>query len=171
MKRSWRSVVWDHFELKNDLVHCQHSEAIPEAGGDKEPALSDTDEGSANTGAAARLAKLARSYLCITGTSVPSERRLFSCVSLWRTRINRLTALSSTNSATPLLQARRGSQPLHRVSPDMSTYFYVLALCLGYQVSISGCVEPGPTVAHVDATGVSQTQPETKQFLFSLFMW
>ncbi|CAB1421554.1 unnamed protein product [Pleuronectes platessa] len=47
---------------------------IPEAGGDKEPALSDTDEGSANTGAAARLAKLARSYLCITATSVPSER-------------------------------------------------------------------------------------------------
>ncbi|CAB1418462.1 unnamed protein product [Pleuronectes platessa] len=48
--------------------------AIPETGGDKEPALSDTDEGSAYTGAAARLAKLARSYLCITGTSVPSER-------------------------------------------------------------------------------------------------
>ncbi|CAB1426448.1 unnamed protein product [Pleuronectes platessa] len=73
MKRSRRSVAWDHFELKNDLVHCQHCEAIPEAGGDKEPALSDTDEGSANTGAAARLAKLARSYLCITATSVPSE--------------------------------------------------------------------------------------------------
>ncbi|CAB1448225.1 unnamed protein product [Pleuronectes platessa] len=49
-------------------------EAIPETGGDKEPALSDTAEGSANTGAAARLAKLARSYLCITATSVPSER-------------------------------------------------------------------------------------------------
>ncbi|CAB1428941.1 unnamed protein product [Pleuronectes platessa] len=63
MKRSRRSVAWDHFELKNDLVHCQHCEAIPEAGGDEEPALSDTDEGSANTGAAARLAKLARSYL------------------------------------------------------------------------------------------------------------
>ncbi|CAB1453701.1 unnamed protein product [Pleuronectes platessa] len=74
MKRSRRSVAWDHFELKNDLVHCQHCEAIPEAGGDKEPALSDTDEGSSNTGAAARLAKLARSYLCITATSVPSER-------------------------------------------------------------------------------------------------
>ncbi|CAB1415776.1 unnamed protein product [Pleuronectes platessa] len=74
MKRSRRSVAWDHFELKNELVHCQHCEAIPEAGGDKEPALSDTDEGSANTGAAARLAKLAQSYLCITATSVPSER-------------------------------------------------------------------------------------------------
>ncbi|CAB1449008.1 unnamed protein product [Pleuronectes platessa] len=48
--------------------------AIPETGGDEEPALSDTEEGSANTGAAARLAKLARSYLCITATSVPSER-------------------------------------------------------------------------------------------------
>ncbi|CAB1442007.1 unnamed protein product, partial [Pleuronectes platessa] len=69
-----RSVAWDHFEFKNDLVHCQYCEAIPETGGDKEPALSDTDEGSANTGAAARLAKLARSYLCITATSVPSER-------------------------------------------------------------------------------------------------
>ncbi|CAB1436095.1 unnamed protein product [Pleuronectes platessa] len=68
MKRSRRSVAWDHFELKNYLVHCQHCEAIPEAGGDKEPALSDTDEGSANTGAAARLAKLARSYLCIRAT-------------------------------------------------------------------------------------------------------
>ncbi|CAB1452905.1 unnamed protein product [Pleuronectes platessa] len=68
MKRSRRSVAWDHFELKNDLVHCQHCEAIPEAGGDEEPALSDTDEGSANTGAVARLAKLARSYLCITAT-------------------------------------------------------------------------------------------------------
>ncbi|CAB1417004.1 unnamed protein product [Pleuronectes platessa] len=42
--------------------------AIPEAGRDEESALSDTDEGSANTGAAARLAKLARSYLCITAT-------------------------------------------------------------------------------------------------------
>ncbi|CAB1421984.1 unnamed protein product [Pleuronectes platessa] len=62
------------FELKNDLVHCQHCEAIPEAGGDEEPALSDTAEGSANTRAAARLAKLARSYLCIKATSVPSER-------------------------------------------------------------------------------------------------
>ncbi|CAB1438091.1 unnamed protein product [Pleuronectes platessa] len=48
--------------------------AIPETGGDEEPAMSDTDEGSANTGAAARLAKLARSYLCITATSVPSEQ-------------------------------------------------------------------------------------------------
>ncbi|CAB1420933.1 unnamed protein product [Pleuronectes platessa] len=74
MKRSRRSVAGDHFELKNDLVHCQYCEAIPETGGDEEPALSDTDEGSANTGAAARLAKLARSYLCITATSVPSER-------------------------------------------------------------------------------------------------
>ncbi|CAB1420976.1 unnamed protein product [Pleuronectes platessa] len=69
MKRSRRSVAWDHCELKNDLVHCQHCEAIPEAGGDEEPALSDTDEGSANTGAAVRLAKLARSYLCITSFS------------------------------------------------------------------------------------------------------
>ncbi|CAB1426466.1 unnamed protein product [Pleuronectes platessa] len=46
-------------------------QAIPETGGDEEPALSDTDEGSANTGAAARLAKSARSYLCIRATSVP----------------------------------------------------------------------------------------------------
>ncbi|CAB1440691.1 unnamed protein product [Pleuronectes platessa] len=53
MKRSRRSVAWDHFELKNDLVHCQHCEAIPEAGGDEETALSDTDEESANTEAAA----------------------------------------------------------------------------------------------------------------------
>ena len=28
MKRSRRSVVWDHFDLKNDLVHCQHCEAV-----------------------------------------------------------------------------------------------------------------------------------------------
>ena len=28
MKRSWRSVAWEHFVLKNDLVHCQHCEAV-----------------------------------------------------------------------------------------------------------------------------------------------
>ena len=28
MKRSRRSVAWDHFDLKNDLVHCQHCEAV-----------------------------------------------------------------------------------------------------------------------------------------------
>ncbi|CAB1453037.1 unnamed protein product [Pleuronectes platessa] len=71
-RAGWRTRAFEEEELKNDLVHCQHCEAIPETGGDEEPALSDTDEGSANTGAAARLAKLARSYLCITATSVPS---------------------------------------------------------------------------------------------------
>ncbi|CAB1450038.1 unnamed protein product [Pleuronectes platessa] len=87
MKTSRRSVAWDHFELKKDLVHCQHCEAIPEAGGDEEPALSDTDEGNANTGAAARLAKLARSHLCITATSAPSER-VFSAAGLTVTRLH-----------------------------------------------------------------------------------
>ena len=28
MKRSRRSVAWEHFDLKNDLVYCQHCEAV-----------------------------------------------------------------------------------------------------------------------------------------------
>ncbi|CAB1421546.1 unnamed protein product [Pleuronectes platessa] len=49
--------------LKTQLQRYFSALTIPETGGDEEPAFSDTDEGSANTGAAARLAKLARSYL------------------------------------------------------------------------------------------------------------
>ena len=28
MKRSRRSVAWDHFDLKNELVHCKHCDAV-----------------------------------------------------------------------------------------------------------------------------------------------
>ncbi|CAB1425922.1 unnamed protein product [Pleuronectes platessa] len=91
MKRSRRSVAWDHFELKNDLVHCQHCEAIPETGGEEEPALSDTDEGSAKHRSRGQVSQVSKELPVYHGDVSPL-RASFSAVGLTVTRLrSRLT--------------------------------------------------------------------------------